>query len=285
MHPDPKELRQFVKQSLIDKKRMEKISTHVNECEFCHDYCEDYRAMLDAEAASIHGQLSPRALSAIDRIHKNSIQGRIIELKRFDQPATKIYQLAADGEDKPKLNIENIATLYSDQPEIILKLMRDNLKKQEYIQLIANDDSLTSGVMVEIPDAGRSFLTDDWGKAPIDESLSDKILSMKWQIKMPSATFALTPFKYDPEAVEYQKDIILHTEKDDKIKVSFKGKTVGKQISISILQLEGDNEFGQVKMVVSQKDKIKTETLSGEKEILFTISDADDEIKIRLYRQ
>jgi len=283
MHFDRKELRQYVNQSLTDDKMIAEISSHVNECEFCREYCEEYRIVLDSEKSAQAIQIPSRAFKVMDLLYKESLSGKIISLKRLEHNSARIFQLAADSGEKRKPEIENIANMYSDQPELILRLMRDNLKKQDYIQLIADDDSLISGVMVEIPDADQSFITDNNGIALMDDDISGELSSMKWQIKMPSATFELNPLKYDPEATEYQQDIILQTEKNDKIKVSFQGKTAGKQISISILQLEGQKDFGHVRMIITQKDKSQSKILSPNGEMLFTITNPKDEIKIRLF--
>jgi hypothetical protein len=162
--------------------------------------------------------------------------------------------------------------------------MRDFDRGHDYLQLISDDPALSSHIMVQIPQLQKEFITDENGRAEIDASVLDKPDQLSWQIRMPDAVFSLEPLVYDPNKTEYSKDIVLTTEKQDKIKVTFEGKTEGKQISIRILELDGRTDFGVVRVSVSQHHASLFKDVKRNESLSFDLVDATDEIKIRLFQ-
>lgn len=284
MHPSHEELRLFIEKKTEDISREKEITEHIDQCEFCRDYCREYELLKQADAKVKITEISGEAAQLVDRVYLDALRSKVIELRPLRRQTATSTVLAADGEETARPDVENIATLYSESPEVVLRLMRDNSKGQDYIQLIGDSESLQSHVIVQIPEINREFLTDINGRVVLEESLSEDILQMKWQIKLPDVNFSLSPLKYDPEAVQYKKEMILETEKKDRIKVTFLGKTESKQISVAILELGGNSDFGTVRVTVSQAGLSQIKELAPSKVAIFEISGPEEEIKIGLFQ-
>lgn len=284
MHPSQKELELFVDNGLADSSKTAEISAHVEECEFCREFCENYRLYKVSIEDAAQEEIPLKALNLGGRLLTQAMSGRIIDLRPLGEQNWEKLYMAADGEPDHKPGIINLGTLYSEDPELVLRVMRDSEKGYDYLQLIADDPLIASHVMVRIPEIEKEFLTDDNGRAILDETLAENIAQMKWQIKMPDAVFSLQPLVYDPEAVEYKKEMILETEKKDKIVISFEGKTEGKQITVRIQQLEGKSDFGQVIVSISQQGVSEMVRVTPDKAVSFGIVGPGSEIKIRLFQ-
>ena len=284
MHPSAKELRRFIEKRL-DEPSAGRVKEHLGECEFCREFCDSYQLFLDSISRASKEGLPTKALQLADRLYHDALAGKIIFLEPLlSEVSAPPLRLAADGEKEFAPHVQNLTTLCSEIPEIILRVMRDLDKGQDYLQLISDDPALSTRVMVQIPELKREFITDDNGQATLESGLPDAPEKLTWQIKMPEAVFSLQPLVYDPDKTEYAKDIILETERKDKIKVTFEGKTEGKQISICILQLDGRIDFGPVKVSVSQQNVSVLKDVKCNELLYFDLIDANDKINIRLFQ-
>lgn len=284
MHPSAKELRRFI-ENRLDEPSAERVREHLSECEFCREFCDSYQLFLDSIGRVSKEGLPPKALQLADRLYDYALAGKIISLEPLlSEVSAPLLRLAADGEKEFAPHVENLTTLCSESPEIILRVMRDLDKGQDYLQLISDDPALSARVMVQIPELKREFITDENGQATLESGLPDAPEKLTWQIKMPEAVFSLEPLVYDPDKTEYAEDIILETERKDKIKVTFEGKTEGKQITIRILELDGKTDFGHVKVSVSQQDVSVLKDVKRNELLSFDLIDANDKINIRLFQ-
>ena len=100
---------------------------------------------------------------------------------------------------------------------------------------------------------------------------------------MPGVIFDLEPLAYDPNSVEYSKETIIETENRDKIQVTFAGKTEGKQITLRVLELDGNKEFGNIKVIVSQEILRKSFATRPDESITFNIAEPGNAIGIRIF--
>ena len=106
---------------------------------------------------------------------------------------------------------------------------------------------------------------------------------LRWQIKLPDATFELIPAHYDPEQVEFSTQAVLESDRDDKIQVVLERKTEGKQIVVRVLELEGKDELDSVRISISQGQSGQlAQTRQGEP-ATFEIADPMRSIQIRLF--
>jgi hypothetical protein len=284
MHPTKADLKSFVENQLSDEHARETITAHLKLCEFCREFCEDYRLLTDSLNSAASVELLPRALKLAERLHRQASTGRIISLVPLSTEVIPPPTLmAADSEPGFTPDVVCLATLYSEAPELILRLMRDRRQGSDYLQLIGSDAALVSNVLIEAPTRNRQFLTDQSGRVPLDAGALDDLQAEKWQIKMPEADFQLTPLVYDSERVEYASDVLLETDKNDQIKVTFAGKTEGKEITIQILKLNGSTDFKQVRVSLSQDNAGEVKTAAGDRRVTFAINDRTSTIGIRLF--
>jgi len=283
MHPSQEQLRLYV-ENRCNALESEIIKNHLAECSDCHSFCENYRDQIDSIDEYSDDVLPKEAEDLANRLYFEALRCSPIPLSLMrSEEFESGLALAADGESEPEQHIHSIATLYSDDPEIVLRIMRDPEQGFDYMQLICDNDKLVSGAMVQIPELEREILTDDHGYAKLDSMVSDDFMKLKWQIKLPDAVFHLDPLIYDPEQVLYSQETILTSDKNDRIKVKFEGKTEGKQISISILELNGKSDFENIKVIISQKDSSRIKAITVPEDISFKLTNTTDHIIIRLF--
>jgi len=283
VHPKKDKLESFVERTL-DSSSARKIKEHVDSCEFCREFCEDYRLLADSMKKARLEDIPSKALELADRLYNDAICANTIKFSLLSSDKTDIgFLLAADNQDRPIPPVRNLATLYSEDPEIVLRVMHDSKKRKDYLQLISDDSKLVSYVMVQIPDLDKEYITDENGLVEFENDIPTDYDKLKWQIKLPNTVFDLKPLSHDPDKTEYSKEMVLETDKHDKIKVSFMGKTEGKQISLRILEIDGKTEFSNTKIVISQKETTKLCEVKSDEAVSFDIVDSDDVVNIRLF--
>ena len=283
MHPKKDELIGYIEGSLDDSRRVE-MKNHLEICEFCQDFVRDYQDYL-RELRIVQSEPIPEEFKQLaHRLFADAYLSRIIDLKQLESESSDRLYLAADTEPGDKPSLVALGTFYSESPEMVLKVMRDNSAGQDFLQLISDKSWLTSNVLIRVPEINRETITGEDGRAVFSEPLPAKIDKLKWQLKFPDAVFELSPLKYDPEKTEYEKEMTLETERKDLIKVKFQGKTEGKRIKISVLSLEGKSDFKTVKVAVSCEGKTLFKNALYSETVSFDIREPGEEIKIRLYQ-
>ena len=283
MHPSREELQNFVENNLPDSKEAEEMAKHIKECEFCAEFCDNYRTYMEALASASSEEIPVKALKLARRLYSEALREQVVQLRAFEKQPPQSFYLAADGAEEAPPDVINLASLYSDDPEFVLRAMRDLKKGYDYLQLIADVPHSASHVLLQIPELGKEFATDDNGRVILDSPLPGDLSQFKWQIKMPDAMFSLKPLVYDPEEVEYRKEMELETERNDRIRITFEGKAKGKQISVRVLELEGKTDFEKVRIYISQKGSGQIKGAEPGKDILFDELKPDTEINIRLF--
>ncbi len=283
LHPTRDMLKLYVYRALEDNSISDDVTEHLRECELCAEFVQEYREQCELIDEAYAEPLSDETLEFARTLFGRPAAGAIIQLSfaEADKPAS--LRLAADGRSS-RPNVVNLVTLFSEKPEVVLNVMRDVSKDIDYLQLIANDPALSSHVMIQIPELGREFITDDDGRAVIEQPRIENFNKLKWQIKMPDAVFALMPLTYDPERVEYSEEVILTTQKQDKIKVMFEGRELGKRIVIQILELEGKADFGKIRVAIAQNGVAKTSFVSRGETVLFDLVNSESRVNIRLFQ-
>lgn len=284
MHPTKQELELYADGLVDDPKRRKEIQAHIETCEFCRENLDNYNLARKTLGDISQQELPVKALALADKLYRQAFAGQVILLEtlaveRTDQPLL----LAADGEEKYTPDTVSLATFYSEEPELVLRIMRDNREKHDYLQLIGDSPQAGANVLVQIPDSDMEFFTDSEGTARIADLDMNKLEEYNWQVRMPDAVFDLEPMQYDPEKIEYSREITLETEKKDKIIVAFEGKTEGKQISIRILELEGKSDFEHIRVAISQEGRTDMKSVDKDGRISFNMADLKAPINIRLY--
>jgi len=283
VHFSKKEIELFADNKLTDDIKRLGIKKHLEECEFCREYHENYCLYIDSLKQAETEPLPPEAEVLADKLQRAASQRKIIDLVPLTEQAGQGTYLAADGEPEKQPDIINLATFYSENPELVLLVMRNKTNNQDYLQLASDDPKFIAYALVHVPELEIEQITDLSGRANLNKPFTADITRYKWQIKLPEAVFELIPLEYDPDKTEYQKEIILETEHNDRIQITFEGKTEGKQLSIKILELDGHSDFPEVKVAVHQEELIETKTAGPLSPVTFTLKKIDKAIKIRLY--
>ncbi len=286
MHPTREELLQFANQELTDPTRQKEIADHVKACEFCSEFCENYRQLMEPPEPLADEPLPEKLRKLADELHEAALRSATIDLKPLTGrvAAPEVSYLAADSAPEEQPGVRNIATLCSEFPEVVLRVMRDSREDRDYLQLLARDPRLAAHVMVRVPQLNREFVTDADGRAEIDLQRAENLEALKWQIKMPDAVFALEPLKYDPDKIEYAKEITLETDRHDRVNVRFEGKTEGKQLSIKVIELGGKTDFGPVRVSITQESQSGLLSAEPGKPVRFGPIDSDTTMNMRLYQ-
>jgi len=286
MHPKRHELELYALNGLDSSRRTE-LTSHLEKCQFCREIIDDFQAYLASVDDVSADDMPLKAHALADKIFNQSIAGRVIEMNLIssDRNSGK-HILAADGKQKDNnstSDIVGLATLVSEDPDLVLKIMHDKNSDQDYIQLIADDPAFYSNVLVQSPDIQDGFITDQDGRAVIERGTVDHPEKHAWQIKMPDAVFKLEPLEYDPDKTEFSKEVVLETDKSDKIKVIFHRKSGHKQIDINILELDGQTEFDNIRICINQQNSSDTGFIKHGDSVCFDLVDSDSQIDIRLF--
>ncbi len=285
IHPSKHALNLFVENKLEDSSRGAEIARHLEECEFCRQYCDNYRLYCEAGAEAAKGAISQAAWRLADRLYQQALSGKIVPLQFL--PTDGAYErmlLAADSDSDFAPPVINLATLYSEEPEMVLRVMRDTDRNEDYLQLIGAEAELAAQVMIQIPELDREFITDAEGRVSLAGVELDDVEQLKWQIKLPDASFSLQPLHYDPDHTESAKKVSLQTEGGDRIEVVFEDKTEGKQIVIRVLELDGKTDFAPVRVAISQQQTPRIKSVAANEPIEFGFIDPQQEINIRLFQ-
>lgn len=281
MHPSNRQLKQF-----IEGQSDAEVTKHIDECELCKEFCQNYRLLLESLDKAENEIIPSKAIDLADKIYRQYSLGKIVDLRPLieDQPSSEIL-LAADGQSDDTPESKKVTTLYSEDPEVVLRIILDDDQNRRHLQLISEDPDLISWVMIQLPDANRQYLTDEKGFVSIEDDELIDPEKLKWQIKMPDAVFELEPLKYDPDKTEYFQETVLETENRDKILIRFEGKTEGKKISLRILELDGTGDFGRIRAVISQHQSIQQVNIGPNEVITCELEDPADTIDIRLFNE
>jgi len=285
MHPSKNELRRYANDT-ANQVEAEQIKGCL--CEFCREFVEEYQLLTQSVAKASAEPLPESARAQAESLYRQALRGLLVAMTPLsDSIPDQTIALAADGasRDKSDLSLENLTTLYSEDPEIVLRVMRDRAKRQDYLQLISESAEAVDNVLVQIPSLGREYLTDSKGWAELDRVPEESLSDIKWQIKMPDAVFDLEPLVYDPDRTEYSDQVELETENNDQIRVTFEGKTEGKQVSLEILRLDGSDDFGPIKVTISHDNSQSIMDAQPNQPIRFGLAESASVIKIRLFEQ
>lgn len=283
IHPSRSELEAFSDKELVDVLAAP-IAAHLATCEFCTEYVssyESFRRGLDEISNSPLSATTERFLQSLDFQIR---PGTIIALSVLP-PVWSVREshLAADGRKEAHRDIISLATLYSENPEVVMKLMRDQREGSSFVQLIAESPELTANVLVCSTDHGIEIVTNDDGRAVLSDSLLTDPMSMHWQIRLPEVSFDLQPLIYDPEKPEYAGATILETDRGDRIRVTLIGKTVGKQIEIELLALDGQSDFSSAKIAFIADDRSELKDAGTGQRVLFSLPEKTASITLRIF--
>lgn len=280
MHPLREELNRFVE----GLETAHSTIAHIRECEFCKTYCERYKLLL-SEIDSV-GVIDREDISEIaSSIFAGKSLPNIIYLSPFHRntlPGQRI--LAADGERANEPVLQNLATWYSQEQDIVVRVMRDTERAVDYLQVIAQDESQMSHVLIESANAQLTYVTDKQGKVEFGLRQVEDLASIRWQIRLPEAVFQLDSLSYNPERVKSETDTILESPGGDKVSIKLQEKSEGKEIIVRVLALDGNAQYQHARVAITSKSGTEVKHVTPNDTLKFALVDANTEIGIRIYQ-
>lgn len=191
--------------------------------------------------------------------------------------------LAADGGPTAELGWKHRATLYSEKPELVLRVMHDPQGNRDILHLSGADSAHSHHVYIHLEDPARDFLTDERGFAEVSGGLDRDPAGIHWQIRLPDATFTLSPLELlnrSADAVGH----VLESPDGNQVEATLRDEGAGVTVQIRPLVIGGQTEFDRVRIVVSQVDgHWRVGESSSRNESVSAQVSANHPIEIRLF--
>ena len=280
VHPPRRHLSRLV-DGTLEADLSAEVVAHVENCEFCREFCEYLRQFNQAIAEAAKQELPVAALAQADRLYQAALVSRVIPLQMLSsETAASRMALAADSENKESDSVRNLTTLYSENPEVVLRVMHDPRLKGDYLQLIADDPSLVANVLVQVPDKNWELLTDAGGRAEFTTGSLQDFEHLKWQIKLPEAVFELRSLP-KPHPTGATAPTVLSNEHGDRIEVGLSAEE--STVSVRVLEIGGRSEFDRITVSVSQERSHALKPAEPGKTVSFELDHPDATVFIRLF--
>ncbi len=264
--------------------QLQAIRAHATSCPVCRTLLAEVESTAHDARMATSAPMSDRALRQIAALGRPVRRAQTIDLLPLTERKPESALWAADGAETSEPNVTTgIMTLASEDPEVVMRILRDSNTGHDHLQLIAEDPSLISHVLVRLPDLDREYLTNAQGSAPIHPRPDQDYHDLTWQIKLPQAVFELEPVKPDSHDSEFSRSIVLESDNGDAVEITLTDHSGGKQIALKVLQLDGRSEFGPLRAIVSQNSGATTKQIADARPALFTIQDFTRPIHIRLF--
>ncbi len=279
-HLTRSQLEEFCRGTLGDVE----ATRHLDSCEFCRELCEQVKLQLLSADELGTALDAPDTGACKQRLWLESLCKTILPLKLLtQQPPQRPGLLAADSPRPQTADQYSLATMYSEDPELVMRVVRDNAAGKDYLQLIAESPEYYQHVMVRVPSQGREFITDREGRAEIGPVDTAGVQAWDWEIRMPEAIFQLSPLVHTARTADYSAETILETPRHDKLLVRFVGLPSEKQVTVEILELDGEENFSPVKILLVQDGQSESRQVAARQVTPFRLSDQTRRIDLRIF--
>lgn len=280
IHPTREEFEKFF-HGKLEAELQQRMASHLEECEFCAEVAEVWQKYV-----SLMAENWPNAQSLLvtDTHSRSKWSGRQFQLvPEFVLPQPS-YGIAADAQADPKLPVEHLATLINQEPEILLRVMRDNRSQQSYFHVASADRSLCDSVLIQSTKLGKAYLTDCHGRADISGITDTDFSTADWSVKVPQAEFNLTPASSNATLADQVDEATLQNERGDKIRISLESNSGAKQLRLEILSLEGVQDESPLIASISVDHQTTTHPASLSRPVIFSLDSIPAELQIRIFR-
>jgi hypothetical protein len=190
------------------------------------------------------------------------------------------HSLAADGVAVPQAGLQHRATLYSEVPEVVLRVMHDPATDRDVLQLTADDPALSGHVFIRYGEPPVDVLTDERGIAEIPAKSIDDPTALSWHVQLPDASFTLKAL----DAPRLPDETVIDLPHGDRIAVAVMSDTSGLSLRVRPLRIHGQEQIGRFRAVVCQSGgrwQVVDTPPSGE--CVAANLSSDEPIEIRLY--
>ena len=256
MHPSEVELIGYANATPDERAQLGALAEHLQVCRSCRDRLERLEDWRDAVADSLSQGLPDEAVALTERVYQDALfAARTIPLvpMTFD-PAEEPSRLAADGDIVPAspVGLKHLATLYSERPEIVLRVMRDKQTQEDSLHLLGKDPALVRNVLIHIVEPPMDFVTDHRGVANLGRGRLDDPASLQWQVRLPDATFVLSPLEHEPQTSSAAREFELAAEGGNRMGVTLDRAAEGMVLRLRPIAIGGREDFERVRLVISQ---------------------------------
>lgn len=246
MHPSDHELIRYARLSPGERSAQDQVSFHLGQCAACREelaLIEDWVAAANAQGTAEHSAFEELAI----RLLRKSSH---IALRPLDMsiPVLSQYSLAADGVPAVTAGLKHRATLYSEVPEVVLRVMYDPATQRDFLQLTAEDPSLTSHVYIHLAEPPMEFLTNELGVAEMPSAALENPEALSWRLQLPDASFTLKPLESSSPAEE----TVIDLPEGNRVAIQFIQDAAGVSLRVRPLRIQGQDTIERVRVVVCQ---------------------------------
>ncbi len=285
MHPSKNDLRLYT-EGRLEESAQQKIKEHLRLCEFCSEFCRDHKLYLESRVEAMQNEIPLKAHHVFDRLRLNALTGRKYDLEPLSDPAKRrdLY-MAADGheDEQDHPGLVSMGSFACEDPELILRLMRDNREGSDYLQLIGDDQALVAHVLVTAPEIDYEALTDAEGRAVLNLDSGIIPAELHWQVRMPDAVFRLEPIEFKADRIENEESFDLKTDNDDHVEVRIMKRGEGHQLSLKLLKIGGKSDFEDARIVVWADDESAQTVINSGGTFQLDLASKPSNINIRLF--
>ncbi len=258
MHLTNDELATLAHAQARESESLRAIRAHLDGCEDCRVRFAEIEGWHIAVEGSMAEGFPRVAQSVADQIYRDAITAsRVVLLSPMTMPQThEPVHLAADGqaETESVRPLEHRATMVSENPELVMRIMRDPASGEETLHLIGADPSVTRHVIIHVDDPPLDLVTDADGKALLTGTPMANPADARWEIRLPDATFALTRLEgmgIDPGG---EREVTLSSGPDNEMGITLTEGPDGLALRLRLLRVNGRNNIERARLVISQQD-------------------------------
>lgn len=249
MHPTDLELIRFARMPDGERDLRDPVALHLVGCDDCR---EELAIMVEWLANTDVRDMSDPARSRFEDTVIRLFRQRttVIAFAPFAMPETASHphSLAADGVTPPAAGLQHRATLYSEDPEVILRVMHDPKTLRDVLQLTADDPALTSHVYIRLTDPPMEFFTNERGIAEAPARSLEDPSTRSWRLQLPDASFMLKPLEQSTAA----RETVIDLPDGDSVAITVLPDSKGLSLRVRPMRIHGHETIERVRVVVCQ---------------------------------
>ncbi|MEW5875442.1 MAG: hypothetical protein AB1752_09700 [Candidatus Zixiibacteriota bacterium] len=264
IHPSDEQLIRLAGALPGNRQAQSILEAHVKGCPRCQTRVAEFADWDTAAVASAAEGIPPRAMNFLDRLIPPIPpltptlpipRIRVIPLHPMTPHTSREpVRLAADGQPAPLAGLQHRATLYSEDPELVLRVMHDPASTCDILHLLGSGEIRPDNVLLQIEEPSLEFVTDADGRVVIPGGQLPDPAGLKWHVRLPDAAFLLHPLTTDVAAGREGAETELETEDKSRIAVALSKTPDGLNLRVRLVRIEGHKNLERVRLVISQKN-------------------------------
>jgi len=271
-----------------DKNQRLRIESHLYKCAKCQEILsklEAYYEVLSKEMQKpVPVWLRERVEQTIAPQRLGFVLRPILYKEEFGVDHQAIYLLAARSKQEPEGKLAHLITLSSENDEIILRMMRDNLTGNTVLFVISENPKYYQNVLLKLSGIDQEFMTDANGRVDLGNIELPDLPELKISLTVADDVFKLTALDSKIHKKDRPQEFILTGPSDDRLKFTLKKKDHATLLQIQILELGGKTEYGALRIAVNRKGGQYELSQVSEGTALFQDFVKDDELEVRIFK-